>query len=196
MDEREERQRDGDHDALEHAEGATPRKAAIDSDASTLPIRHRRATEDQSNSELAATITTAASVADGKNAVTDGARRMNTTIANAPTTEHSCVLAPACSATGVREDDAEIGKPPSNPPATFETPIADISWLPFTVTPRRAAKVRESTPVSVNAISAIPSAGSASEPTSDKVMPPSAGAASPAAARRRRGSGPPARRAR
>ena len=76
---------------------------------------------------MAAAITTAASAEDGRYAVKPGARRMNATISAAPTTPTSCVRAPACSATGVRDDDADTGKPPKSPPAMFATPIAAIS---------------------------------------------------------------------
>ncbi len=38
----------------------------------------------------------------------------------------------------------------------FATPIAAISWLPSTVVAAPAAKVRDRTPVSVKAISAMP----------------------------------------
>ena len=44
----------------------------------------------------------------------------------------------------------------------FAKPMPAISWLPSTVSPRRAAKVRESTALSVKATSAMPAAGSAS----------------------------------
>lgn len=87
---------------------------------------------------------------------------------------------PACSATALRDEDADTGNPPVNPLARLATPIAPISWLPSTESPRRAASVRDSTPVSTNAISAMPSAGPASAPTSCHAMPTRAGAGSPA----------------
>ncbi len=55
------------------------------------------------------------------------------------------------------------------------TPIAFISVLPFTSSPCRAAKVRERTPVSAKAISAIPAAGPIRCPTSCQVTPPREG---------------------
>ena len=99
--------------------------------------------------------------------------------AAAPTTPVSWVREPACSATGVREEEADTGKPPRRPPAIFASPIPDISWLPDTLSPRRAARERDSTAVSANATSAMPAAGSASEATSAHVRPPSAGAGRP-----------------
>ena len=61
----------------------------------------------------------------------------------------------------------------------FAKPMPAISWLPSTVSPRRAAKVRESTALSVKATSAMPAAGSASAATSAHSSPPSAGAGRP-----------------
>ena len=53
----------------------------------------------------------------------------------------------------------------------FAAPIAAISPLPLTVSPLRAAKVRESTAVSVKATSAMPAAGRASAATSAQLEP-------------------------
>ena len=144
----------------------TPRNAANDSDASTLSMRQSLRTPRTSMRPTAALMTIAASVAEGRNSVRPGTRRMNAMMTTAPTTPVSCVREPACSATGVRDDDAETGNPPRRPPAMFASPMPDISWLPSTVSPRRAANVRDSTALSVNATSAMPAAGSASAPTS------------------------------
>ena len=114
---------------------ATPRKAASDSSPSTRSIRSSRRTAARSSSDDAATITTAASVDDGRYWVTPGASRMNATISRAPTTPTSWLLAPACSATGVRDELADTGNPPSRPPARLATPTAPISWLPSTFSP-------------------------------------------------------------
>ena len=70
-----------------------------------------------------------------------GAVSMNTTMSAAPIRPVSWERAPAFSATGVRDEDAEIGNPPNSPLARFDTPMAAISWLPPTDSPRRAAKV-------------------------------------------------------
>ena len=129
--------------------------------------------------EIAAEITTAANAADGRYAVIPGATKMNTTISPAPISGASCVRAPACSATGVRDDDAEMAKPLRKPVAMFAVPIAAISWLPLTVTPARVAKVRDSTLVSAKAINAIPTAAGARVMASATVMPPSAGVGNP-----------------
>ena len=128
---------------------------------------------------IAAAITTAARAEDGRYAVTPGASRVKATIRPAPTTPTSCVRAPACSATGVRDEDADTGNPPKDPEAMFATPIAAISWLPLTCSPRRAAKVRDRTPVSANAMNAMPNAGPANDRTSAQRSPPSCGEGNP-----------------
>ena len=51
-------------------------------------------------------MTTAASALVGSVAVSPGTSTMNATRADAATTPTSCVRAPACTATGVRDDDA------------------------------------------------------------------------------------------
>ena len=64
------------------------------------------------------------------------------TIAAAPTTPVSCVFAPACSATAVREPLVLTGKPWKRPAATFAAPIPIISPLPSTSWPVRARERR------------------------------------------------------
>ncbi len=51
-------------------------------------------------------------------------------IAIAPTRPATWVLAPACSATAVREPLVETGNPWNRPAATFAEPIPIISWFP------------------------------------------------------------------
>ena len=97
----------------------------------------------------------------------------------APMTPTSCVLAPACSATGVRDELADMGNPPITPAAALARPTAAISWSLFTDSPRRAANERDSTAVSAKAMSAIPRAGPIRAVTSLQVSPESAGAGSP-----------------
>ena len=94
-------------------------------------------------------------------------------------TPTSWVLAPACSATGVRDELAEMGNPPNIPVAALAIPTAAISWLLLTDSPRLADNERDSTAVSVNAMSAIPRAGPIREVTSPQLSPDSAGAGSP-----------------
>ena len=72
----------------------------------------------------------------------------------------------------------------------FASPIPDISWLPDTLSPRRAARERDSTALSANATSAMPAAGSAREATSAHVRPPSAGAGRPCGSAPTTGSDP------
>jgi hypothetical protein len=49
------------------------------------------------------------------------------TIAAAPTSPVTCVFAPACSATAVREPLVLTGNPWKNPAAMFDAPIPIIS---------------------------------------------------------------------
>jgi len=127
----------------------------------------------------AATITTAANADVGRKLVRFGVKTTNPISRSAPVRPASCVWAPACSATGVLDVDADTGNPPNAPVAAFANPSPRISSLPSTVSPWRAAKTRDSTPVSANAMSAMPNAGPTSEPTSPHDSPPSAGAGSP-----------------
>ena len=76
----------------------------------------------------------------------------------APTTPVSCVRAPAASATGVREALLLTGIPDSRPVARLAPPSAMNSRSGSTSSPRRMAKVRDRTLVSVAATSAMPSA--------------------------------------
>ena len=135
-------------------------------------------------------MTTAASVAAGRNAVTPGASRMKAISSAAPTTPVSCVREPACSATGVRDDEADTGNPPRKPPAMFARPMPAISWLPSTLSPRRAESDRESTALSVKATRAMPAAGSRSAQTSAHSRPPSAGEGRPCGSAPTTGSEP------
>ena len=60
-------------------------------------------------------------------------------MASAPTTPVSCVLAPAASATGVRDELLLIGKPWKKPAARLATPSPTISWFGSTGVRSRAA---------------------------------------------------------
>ena len=90
-----------------------------------------------------------------------------TTIAAAPTTPVSCVFAPACSATAVRDPLVLTGNPWKKPAATFAVPIPIISPFPFTSCPVRAANADAVEIVSVSATSAIPKAAAASSGKSE-----------------------------
>ena len=60
-------------------------------------------------------------------------------MASAPTTPVSWVLAPAASATGVRDELLLIGKPWKKPAARLAAPRPTISWFGSTGVRRRAA---------------------------------------------------------
>ncbi|MNT41388.1 hypothetical protein D3C72_1777470 [compost metagenome] len=83
-----------------------------------------------------------------------GANISSKATASAPTTPVSWVFAPAASATGVRDALLLIGKPWKNPAARLAAPRPTISWFGSTRVLVRAAKVRDSTLVSANEISA------------------------------------------
>ena len=80
------------------------------------------------------------------------------TIAAAPTTPVSCVFAPACSATAVRDPLVLTGKPWKRPAAMFAAPIPIISPLPSTSWPVRAANADAVEIVSASATRTIPTA--------------------------------------
>jgi len=77
-------------------------------------------------------MTTAASAADGRSCTMLGTNSSIRAIAPAPTSPVSWVFAPACSATGVRDELLLIGKPWKKPVAVLAAPSAIISWLAST----------------------------------------------------------------
>jgi hypothetical protein len=74
-----------------------------------------------------ATMTIAASVADGRFVGSQGRNRMSAATASAPTTPTSCVRPPAASATGVREALLLTEKPWKKPVAMLAAPSASSS---------------------------------------------------------------------
>ena len=78
---------------------------------------------------MAEAITTAANALVGRCCSRFGATSSSRATASAPTTPVSCVLAPAASATGVRDELLLIGKPWKNPAARLAAPSPTISWL-------------------------------------------------------------------
>jgi hypothetical protein len=76
------------------------------------------------------------------------------------------VLAPAASATGVREELLLTENAWKRPAATLAAPRATSSWFGSTRSPPRIAKVRESTLVSANETRAIPMAPATRTPRS------------------------------
>ena len=107
-------------------------------------------------------MTTAARVAVGRSARRPGAATSMTPMAIAPTTEVSCVCAPAASATGVRDALLLIGMPDRSPVARLAAPRATSSRSWSTSSPRRIENVRDRTLVSVADTSAIPRAAGTS----------------------------------
>ena len=110
-----------------------------------------------SASDRDAAITTAASVACGRLRSSPGTSTSIRTIAAAPTSPVSCVFAPACSATAVREPLVLTGKPWKKPAPRFAAPMPIISLLPSISWPVRAANAEAVEIVSVRDTSAMPS---------------------------------------
>ena len=112
---------------------ATPAKHTIDSQNSQRWMRQIRPRSLNSNSPIAEAITTAASALLGRLRKRSGAATRSRATASAPTTPVSWVLAPAASATGVRDELLLIGKPWKKPAARFAPPSAIISWFGSTL---------------------------------------------------------------
>ncbi len=89
------------------------------------------------------------------------------TIAAAPTSPVTCVLAPACSATAVRDPLVLAGKPWKSPAARFATPIPTISPLASSSCPVRSANTEAVEIVSVSDTRVIPSAPTTSSGRSE-----------------------------
>ena len=70
----------------------------------------------------------------------------------------SWVLAPACSATAVRDPLVLTGKPVNSPAAMLAAPMPTISWFAWTSWPVRPANADEVEIVSASETTAIPSA--------------------------------------
>ena len=102
-------------------------------------------------------MTTAASAGCGRFRSSPGTSTIIRTIRAAPTTPVSWVLAPARSATAVREPLVLTGKPWNRPAARFAAPMPSISWLPRISCPVRAANDEAVEIVSAREISAMPS---------------------------------------
>ena len=108
---------------------ATPAKHTIDRANSVLRTRHSLWTPATSSSPMAAVITTAASAELGRSRTRFGKKSSMSAISTAPTTPVSWVLAPAASATGVREELLLTEKPWKKPAATLAAPSATSSWF-------------------------------------------------------------------
>ena len=81
-----------------------------------------------SASESDAAMTTAASTGCGRFRNSPGTNRSMPAIMSAPTTPVSWLLAPACSATAVRDPLVLTGKPWNRPAETLAVPMPIISW--------------------------------------------------------------------
>ena len=88
-------------------------------------------------------------------------------MANAPTRPVTCVLAPACSATAVRDPLVDTGNPWKNPAAILAAPIPIISRLPSISSPERAANDDAVEIVSASDTTAMPKAPATSSPRSE-----------------------------
>ena len=104
---------------------------------------------------------------------------MKARTSTAPTTPVIWDLAPASTATGVREVLPDMGNPPSKPVAALAAPRAAISLLPETFFPSLAARVWDRTPVSAKTMRAMPAAAGSNVSASVQPIPPSAGIGSP-----------------
>ena len=111
-----------------------------------------------SASDSDAAITTAASVGWGRSRSRPGTTSSIAAIAAAPTRPVTCVLAPACSATAVRDPLVLTGNPWNSPAPMLAAPIPTISRLPLTSSPARSANADAVAIVSASETSAMPSA--------------------------------------
>ena len=108
---------------------ATPRKHTIETANSVLCTRYSLRTPAASISPIAAEITTAASAESGRFWTRFGKNTSSRAIARAPTSPVSWVLAPAASATGVREELLLTENPWKKPAARLAAPSATSSWF-------------------------------------------------------------------
>jgi hypothetical protein len=95
-------------------------------------MRYSLRTPAASISPIAAEMTTAASAESGRFRTRLGKNSSISAIARAPTSPVSCVLAPAASATGVREELLLTENPWKKPVATLAAPSATSSWFGLT----------------------------------------------------------------
>ena len=121
-------------------------------------IRYRRITPAISTSDRLAAMTTAASTEEGRSARSAGAKTSIRTMSPAPTSPASWVRTPDDIATEVRDALALTANPDSAADPKFAAPRATNSAFAFDRSPRRAARVRDSTDVSAIETSAIATA--------------------------------------
>jgi hypothetical protein len=111
----------------------------MDNQNSQRWMRQKRRRSAISNNPMADAMTTAARAGVGKFLNRSGPAISNAATPSAPTTPVTWVLAPAASATGVRDELLLMGKPWNRPAARLATPRPIISWLGLTGRLRRAA---------------------------------------------------------
>ena len=164
------RQRDRHRDAGQHAEHDDADEGG-DRQRELGPAQRGRAARvpGMSASEIDAAITTAARVGCGRFRSRPGASSRIRVIAAAPTSPVTWVLAPACSATAVREPLVLTGKPWNSPPPMLAAPIPIISRSPSTAWPVRAANDEAVEIVSASDTTAMPSAPASSSARSESL---------------------------
>ena len=111
---------------------ATPAKATIDSENSTLRCFHRRAVPGTSASDSDAVITTAARAGCGRFRKRPGRQHDHEDDQRRADDAGQLRAAPARSATAVREALVLTGKPWKRPAARLAAPMPSISWSPCT----------------------------------------------------------------
>ena len=122
-----------------------------------------------SASESDAAITTAASVGWGRSRSRPGTSSSISAIATAPTSPVTCVLAPACSATAVREPLVLTGKPWNSPARDVGGADADHLLVAVDLLAARSANADAVEMVSASETSAMPSAPPTSSERSERV---------------------------
>ena len=121
----------------------TPRNAAIDSRNSVRRRCQSSIVAGRSASEREAAITTAARVGWGRLRSSPGNEQEHQCDRECTHEPVSCVFAPACSATAVREPLVLTGKPWKRPAAMFAAPMPTISCVPVDLLagPRRRTRM-------------------------------------------------------
>ena len=137
---------------------ATPAKATIDTTNSIRRCFQRRTVPGMSASDNDAVMTTDARTGWGRFRNSPGTNSSMAAIIRAPVTPVSWLLAPARSATAVRDPLVLTGKPWNSPAARLAVPMPIISWLASTSWPVRSANADDVEIVSVSDTRVMPSA--------------------------------------
>ena len=150
---------------------ATPANATIDTTNSIRRCFQRRTVPGMSASDNDAAMTTDASTGWGRFRNSPGTNSSMAAIIRAPITPVSWLLAPARSATAVRDPLVLTGKPWNSPAARLAVPMPIISWLASTSWPVRSANADDVEIVSVSDTSVMPSAPATSNARSANSTP-------------------------